>query len=53
VNKKFFFQKILFVFGNIENQIIEIVEVIEKDTIENCHLISDLLHLHFKENFAL
>jgi hypothetical protein len=51
--KSFFFQKIIFVFGNIENQIIKIVEVIEIDTIENCHLISDLLHFHFKGNFAL
>jgi hypothetical protein len=47
VNTKFFFQKILFVLENIENQIIEIVEVFGKDTIENCHLISDCLHLNF------
>jgi hypothetical protein len=47
----FFFQKILFILENIENQIIEIVEVFEQDTIENCHLISDCLH--FKGNFAL
>jgi hypothetical protein len=32
VNKSFFFQKILFVLENFENQIIEIVEVFEKDT---------------------
>jgi hypothetical protein len=53
VDKKFFLQKILFILENIENQIIEIVEVFEKDTIESCHLISDCLHLHFKGNFAL
>jgi hypothetical protein len=50
VNKSFFFQKIVFVFKNIENQIVEIVE---KEAIENCHLMRDLLHLHFKGNFAL
>jgi hypothetical protein len=53
VNNKFFFQKILFVLENIENQIIEIVEVFAKDTIESCYLISDCLHLPFKGNFSL
>ena len=48
--QKVFLSKNLFIFENIENQI---VEIIEKDTIENCHLMRDLLHLHFKGNFAL
>jgi hypothetical protein len=41
------------VLENFENQIIEIVEVFEKDTIEDCHFISDCLYWHFKGNFAL
>jgi hypothetical protein len=53
VNKKFFFQNILFVLENIENQLIAIIEVFEKDTIEIFHLISDCLHLHFKGNFCI
>jgi hypothetical protein len=53
VNKNFLFQKILFVLEKNENQIIEIVEVFEQDTIKNFHLISDCLHLHFKGYFAL
>jgi hypothetical protein len=48
--QKFFFQKIVFVFKNIENQIIGIVE---KEAIEYCSLMHDLLHLHLKGNFAL
>jgi hypothetical protein len=49
--QKFFFQKkIVFIFENIENQIVEIVE---KEAIEYCSLMRDLLHLHFKGNFAL
>jgi hypothetical protein len=48
--QSFFFQKIIFVFKNIENQIVEIVE---KEAIEYCSLMRDLLHLHFKGNFAL
>jgi hypothetical protein len=48
--QNFFFQKSFFVFKNIENQI---VEIIEKEAIENCHLMRDLLHLYFKGNFAL
>jgi hypothetical protein len=44
VNNKFFFQKLFLSLENIENQIIEIVEVFEKDTIEYFHLINDCLH---------
>jgi hypothetical protein len=48
--QSFSFKKSFFVFKNIENQIVEIVE---KEAIENCYLMRDLLHLHFKGNFAL
>jgi hypothetical protein len=48
-----FLSKILFVLENFQNQIIEIIEVFEKETIEHCHLINDCLRWHLKGNFAL
>jgi hypothetical protein len=50
--KKVFLSKILLILENFENQIIEIIEVFEKEKIEHCHLLSDCLSLHFKGNFA-
>jgi hypothetical protein len=48
--QSFSFKKIVFVFENIENQIVAIVE---KEAIEYCSLMHDWLHLHFQGNFAL
>jgi hypothetical protein len=48
--QSFSFKKFVFVFENIENQIVEIVE---KEAIENCYLLRDLVAFSFSKKFCI